>query len=68
MVHDHVLLYPVMLLEDVEHRMGTAHELLGKALGGKYVYTTRPSPSGQLQQWWPLATITFCLTEPHFKI
>jgi hypothetical protein len=40
MVHDHVLLYPVMLLEDVEHRMGTAHELLGKALGGKYVYTT----------------------------
>jgi hypothetical protein len=41
MVHDHVLLYPVMLLEDVEHGMGTAHELPGKALGGKYVYTTR---------------------------
>ena len=41
MIHDHVLLYPVVLLEDVEHRMGTAHELLGKALGGKYVYTTR---------------------------
>ena len=41
LIHDHVLLYPVVLLEDVEHRMGTAHELLGKGLGGKYVYTTR---------------------------
>jgi putative transposase len=40
MVHEHVLLFPVMLLEDLQKVVGSGNELLLGAKGGQYVYDT----------------------------
>lgn len=40
MVHAHVMLFPVMLLEDVMKVVGSPSELLSGLFGGTYVYTT----------------------------
>jgi len=40
LTHEHVLLYPVMLLEDVFNVVGSSDTLLKSEKGGKYVHTT----------------------------
>jgi hypothetical protein len=40
MIHQKVLLFPVMLLEDVMKVVGSPNELLTGGLGGTYVHTT----------------------------
>jgi len=40
MIHSHVLLFPVMLLEDVVKRVGLAQQLLQTYASGTYVHTT----------------------------
>jgi len=40
MVHQHVLLFPVMLLEDAMKVAGSPQQLLSGGPGGTYVYTT----------------------------
>jgi len=42
MVHQHVLLFPVMLLEDAMKVAGSPQQLLQGGPGGTYVYTTCP--------------------------
>jgi len=45
MVHQHVLLFPVMLLEDAMKVAGSPQQLLQGGPGGTYVYTTCPIPN-----------------------
>lgn len=40
MVHQHALLFPVLLLESILRRIGSINQFLKPNLGGKYVYTT----------------------------
>lgn len=40
MVHWHILLFPVLLLEGLLRRIGSIDQFLREQLGGKYVYTT----------------------------
>jgi hypothetical protein len=39
MIHHHVLLYPVVLMEDVMRKVGIITEILRVNQGGKYVFT-----------------------------
>jgi len=39
-IHEHVLLFPVLLLEDLHKATGSGQQLLLDAKGGQYVYTT----------------------------
>ena len=41
-IHEHVLLFPVVLLEDLQKVVGSGYELLLGAKGGQYVYDTCP--------------------------
>ncbi len=42
MINEHIFLFPVLLLEDVEKVAGSGYELLLDAKSGQYVYTTCP--------------------------
>jgi hypothetical protein len=40
MIHDHVLLFPVVLMEDLQKVVGSGKELLMQTKSGQYVYST----------------------------
>jgi hypothetical protein len=50
MIHHHVLLYPVVLMEDVMRKVGIITEILRVNQGGKYVFTKCQLKSGKMSK------------------
>jgi putative transposase len=44
MLHQHIMLFPVLLLETLLKQIGNINQFLNQLLGGKYVYTTCRAP------------------------